>query len=336
MSSKQSLVITSISPPNPVLRTCAEECDKRGVDFIVIGDVASPPDFSLNGCDFWSIDRQKKLDFKLAGILPERHYARKNIGYLIAIRNGSEIIIETDDDNFPLESFWQRKSPVQMATLIEDKGWVNVFRYFTDSFIWPRGFPLEYAHHPVSSLVGVAEQQVFSPIQQGLANGNPDVDAIYRLLFPLPHMFAGNRTIALGSNSYCPFNSQNTVWFKEAYPLLYLPSTCSFRMTDIWRSFIAQRISQENGWHILFHSPTVWQERNAHNLLNDFSDEIPGYLGNAKIWDLLQATDIRTGLHAVHDNLRRVYICLVENGYFDEFELLLLDGWLSDLSSSIK
>ena len=53
-------------------------------------------------------------------------------------------------------------------------------------------------------------------------------------------------------------------------------------MTDIWRSFVAQRICWENNWHINFHSSNVVR-RNEHNLLNDFKDEIVGYLNNDKL-----------------------------------------------------
>jgi hypothetical protein len=76
-----------------------------------------------------------------------------------------------------------------------------------------------------------------------LADENPDVDAIYRLTLPLPIIFNKANNVALGNNSFCPFYSQNRTWFKEAFPLLYLSSHCSFRMTDIWRSFVAQRIA---------------------------------------------------------------------------------------------
>jgi hypothetical protein len=36
-------------------------------------------------------------------------------------------------------------------------------------------------------------------------------------------------------------------------------------MTDIWRSFVAQRIAYENDWAVLFHEPTVWQSK-EHDL----------------------------------------------------------------------
>src|SRR5438270_335676 len=88
----------------------------------------------------------------------------------------------------------------------------------------------------VSSPSTLERKEIYCPIQQGLADENPDVDAIYRLAFPLPLTFRTDRRIALGGSAWCPFNSQNTTWTREAFPLLYLPSYCSFRMTDIWRS----------------------------------------------------------------------------------------------------
>jgi len=42
---------------------------------------------------------------ELADLLPYHHYCRKNIGYLYAIRQGADCILETDDDNLPLPSF---------------------------------------------------------------------------------------------------------------------------------------------------------------------------------------------------------------------------------------
>ena len=35
--------------------------------------------------------------------MPLYNYSRKNIGYLLAMRDGAEVIVETDDDNRPLE-----------------------------------------------------------------------------------------------------------------------------------------------------------------------------------------------------------------------------------------
>jgi hypothetical protein len=148
----------------------------------------------------------------------------------------------------------------------------------------------------------------------------------------LPIDFEDSKNVAIGNKTWCPFNSQNTTWFKEAFPLLYLPSFCSFRMTDIWRSFVAQRVGWTCGWHILFHSPTAYQERNAHDLLKDFEDEVPGYLGNSKICRELEALDLKEGREYIFENLVRCYEMMVAKKYIDRRELDLLDCWIKDLT----
>jgi hypothetical protein len=327
-----SLVITSIAAPNPVMAAFAEGCRENDVDFIVIGDAVSPPDFTLSGCDFWSLERQAGLGNSLAKIIPQRHYSRKNLGYLVAMQRGADVIIESDDDNFPRKKFWDERKLQQRVLLLDKAGWVNIYQYFTNATIWPRGFPLELIRQPATPLANFEIMEAKCPIQQGLADENPDVDAVYRLVNPLPQSFNQSMQVALGDLSWCPFNSQNTTWFKEAFPLLYLPSCCSFRMTDIWRSFVAQRICWANGWQVLFHGPTVWQERNEHSLLKDFSDEVVGYLNNASMCEMLEKLQIIPGAENLPHNLLTCYRALVGLGLVGEGEISLLEAWLEDIS----
>jgi hypothetical protein len=334
MREKTALILTSISAPNAVLRSLAAGATQHDVEFIVIGDEKSPRDFDLDGCRFYGIDEQRKLDLAFAQICPTRHYARKNIGYLLALRNGAQAIIETDDDNFPENAFWSDRQRHQTVPLSTQAGHVNVYRYFSQANIWPRGLPLDKILAPLPAFESLTNAQVDCPIQQGLANENPDVDAIYRLTLPLPQNFRRDRRVALGDGSWCPFNSQNTTWWRDAFPLLYLPAYCSFRMTDIWRSFVAQRIAWANGWSILFHEPTVWQERNEHNLMRDFRDEVPGYLHNTAICDSLAGLSLKAGVAHLAANLRACYGRLVEHKWVGEQELELLEVWIRDLGSS--
>lgn len=326
---KTALVITSIAPPTPVLRACAAGCRDHGMDFILIGDRKSPADFRLEGCDYWCLDRQRESGLDLARLLPEGHYARKNLGYLIAMQRGAEVIIETDDDNLPDAGFWTPRTPVRQGRPVTGTGWFNPYPCFSDEEIWPRGFPLEELHNPSPPRAGTSTVNCHCPIQQGLADGDPDVDAVYRLTRGLAPAFRQSEPVAVGTGVWSPFNSQNTTWFREAFPLLYLPSFCSFRMTDIWRSFVAQRICQANGWNILFHSPTVHQERNVHDLLRDFADEVPGYLHNAAICRELAALDIPPGIDNIPAGLLGCYEVLVARGLVRGDELELLRSWLS-------
>jgi len=314
MKNKSALIVTSIAAAdNAVLKALASGCRERDVLFIVIGDESSSPVFQLAGCRFYDLAAQSKRGFRFAKKCPTRHYARKNVGYLLAMREGVSRLLETDDDNFPELGFWEERPRRPAVKFIPKAGWINVYRYFTDARIWPRGLPLD------------------CPIQQGLANENPDVDAIYRLTFPLPQSFPKEGRVALGAGTWSPFNSQNTTWWRDAFPLLYLPAYCSFRMTDIWRSFIAQRIAWTNDWAVLFHEPNVRQERNAHDLMRDFRDEVPGYLNNRRICDALENLSLPSGTDKIKDNLRVCYDKLIGLGVIDRRKGGLLEVWIADL-----
>ena len=326
------LVVTSINAPNPVMRALRDGARAAGVRFLIIGDTKSPADFTLDGAEFLDVDAQRRAGLAFGTLCPTRHYARKNIGYLMAMRDGARVIIETDDDNFPYPSFFGPRARMASAPVTSSQGWANLYRYFTDALIWPRGLPLDSVHAPLTPFDDLPAARLDCPIQQGLADVNPDVDAIYRLLLPLPQNFRSDRRIILGSAAWCPFNSQNTTWWPDAFPLLYLPAYCSFRMTDIWRSFVAQRIAAVNDWHVLFHEATVWQERNEHNLMKDFADEVPGYLHNASIRDALERLALSPGISFIPDNLRQCYRALVDLGVVGAEELPLLEAWLEDIS----
>ncbi len=329
--SSLSVVVTSISAPNSALAEMAARCKERDCLFWVVGDVSSPSSFYLDGCRFLSIQDQIETGFRSATLCPLRHYARKNIGYLAAMRAGAQILVETDDDNFPTFEFWRPRRRAWEAPVVANAGWVNVYKYFSPAQIWPRGLPLDAVGDPLPPFHSLRPANCICPIQQGLADSNPDVDAIYRMVLPLPLQFNRIGALALSPGSWCPFNSQNTTWFREAFALLYLPASCSFRMTDIWRSFVAQRIAWENGWSVLFHDATVRQQRNDHDLMRDFADEVNGYLHNRRIAEVLGSLTLRAGLLAIPGNLLRCYEALVRMGLLGKQEIALVEAWNADV-----
>ena len=328
-------VITTIQNPAVAVRQLVSKLHGLGAKLIVIGDKKGPASFELEGTKFLSLNDQLDSIFELASKLPTNHYARKNIGYLVAISKGALCIYETDDDNAPSES-WEMRMKSVKASSIDRKGWVNAYRFFTEENIWPRGFPLDEIAAGVRVPARGELCELEAPIQQGLADNSPDVDAVWRLVFDRPFTFCKETSIYLPSGAWCPFNSQSTWWWPEAYPLMYLPSYCSFRMTDIWRSFIAQRCLWEMGYGVVFHAPEVIQERNEHNLMRDFADEVPGYTKNKEFVSVLENLTLEKGIdgEVIGDNLRRCYQALVEHDYFPEKELELVDTWLKDLLKS--
>jgi hypothetical protein len=301
---------------------------------IIIGDRKGPARFDLASADLFTLEQQAALPHLLAEKLPTGHYSRKNLGYLEAMRRRAACIYETDDDNMPADNWRPRTLATPARPWVHD-GWVNTYRCFTEQLIWPRGFPLRLINDPATfqSKDWPPAQTLESPIQQGLADVAPDVDAVWRLALDREFYFQPGPSLWLAPGAWCPFNSQSTWWWPAAYPLLYLPSYCTFRMTDIWRSFIAQRCLWELGQGVVFHAAEVVQQRNAHDFLRDFEDEIPGYLNNEKIADCLTRLKLRPGLGAVTDNLTTCYEGLVQAGFLPADELTLVKAWLKDLGN---
>jgi len=332
-TSRLAAVITTIQAPTPATQVLSERLKSLSATMVVVGDRKGPETYELPTANFLSLQQQLETPFEFARIGPVGHYTRKNVGYLEAIRLGATCIYETDDDNAPLAS-WAARDEQVGARRIEADGWVNAYRCFSSERIWPRGLPLDEVVPSLARAVPLSrsEEQVRAPIQQGLANGSPDVDAVWRLVLDRPFDFDDGPSVLLPPGAWCPFNSQSTWWWPDAFPLLYLPSYCSFRMTDIWRSFVAQRCLWELGLGIVFHAPEVVQDRNLHNLMRDFSDEIPGYQRNRELAQVLADTALQPGVAAISDNLQRCYEALVQHGFFAPGELELLAAWHADLA----
>jgi hypothetical protein len=116
-------------------------------------------------------------------------------------------------------------------------------------------------------------------VQQGLVNGDPDVDAIYRLTRKnfrnlLKIEFDSNAPpLVLKKNQYAPFNSQNTFFHYDAFWSLIFPLVFSFRECDIIRSYVTIRLLNEIDARVAFMPPNAIQIRNAHSYFKDFKDE---------------------------------------------------------------
>lgn len=314
-------VVTTINKPTKAIEKLH---DLFGNKLIVVGDKKTPEDWNYKDTNYMPYVKREPW---FEGCDPTNHYARKNLGYLEAMRNNAALIYDTDDDNIPNDN-WKVRSLICSADVSETKGWVNVYDFFSDEYVWPRGFALS----KLSNKGHYNERRnVRSAIQQGLSNGDADVDAVWRLILNKNISFENRQSIFLDRGSWCPFNSQTTWWLPKAYPLMYLPLYASFRMTDIWRSFIAQRCLWELGEGITFHSPAeVFQDRNQHNLLKDFQDEIPGYLHNEEIVETLESLSLKKGEENICDNLLACYEAIVDKDILPYIEIRCLKCWIKE------
>jgi len=320
------LVITTIAAPTAAIIRFRELLE--GWRIIVVGDRKTPTPWQVEGIDYIPYDVSSS---RLAAAIPPDSYSRKNLGYLAAIQAAAPVIVETDDDNFPYDTFGTALSRRVIGSEVREAGWVNAYRAFTTQMVWPRGRPLSVVGPTLRSGLGRGETiQAECPIQQFLADGDPDVDAIYRLTRGDEVTFQGEPLI-LRPGTYSPLNSQNTVWWPEVYRLLYFPSHVSWRVADIWRGLVATAIAQVRGWTLAVLPPTVRQDRNPHDLLKDFREEIPVYLETASVLERL--IDAVAGTPDNADALRLSWEALVEMGSVPREELAVVDAWNEAVSA---
>jgi hypothetical protein len=284
--STKFIIITSINQPNKAI---SDYRKWDGWQVVVVGDRKSPKKWQLEGVTFLGIDVQYTEFGEIAKAIPENTYTRKILGYVYAIKRGATAIFETDDDNLPYDDAFshveEQLSSIDRITyqrLRSDIGWLNIYNAFGAQKCWPRGFPLEFINNTASAGTTGKDSKPWGAVQF-LADEDPDVDAVYRMLGGNPTYFARERQYVLDEGTYCPINSQATLWLPEMFPLLFLPLGVPDRVTDILRGYIALACLWKIGKSIAYASPVVYQKRNSHNLFNDFKQEMQLYT-NANSW----------------------------------------------------
>jgi hypothetical protein len=323
---KKSIVITSIYPPTEAVVAFSNMTD---YNLIVVGDKKTPANWQCNSVEFLSVDAQNGVGTHLNKVLPFNHYCRKMLGYVKAIADGAAYIVDTDDDNIPKEGWAFPEFESTFDYIPGNQGFINVYQLYTDAPIWPRGLPLDLITTRFNLEKDITTLPAKVGMWQGLADEDPDVDAIYRLTNDTPCYFNSRPPIVLGKGTISPFNTQNTMVRKELFPLLYLPTYVTFRFTDILRGFVAQPIMWLNDYHLGFLDATVVQKRNPHDYVKDFMSEVPMYQHCRQVMEITSAAI--SSRDSISDNLYNVYGALHKASIVEERELPVLEAWLKDI-----
>lgn len=327
----RAIAVTTIAGQNSIgvnrLIKWSEICS---AELVLIGDKKSPKwdkDKLPRNVHYFSIEDQNSRWPKLSKLIPLNHYGRKNLAYLWAIENGVEILLDTDDDNFSeLDVFSHNTNAYR--TISSSKEWVNVYAYFGKINIWPRGLPLDEAMAPrleTITHVGEPDWHCF----QAVVDGDPDLDAIGRMLYPENHTFEDQPALLLEKGQFCPTNSQATLWKKELIPHLYLPVTAPFRMTDIWRGIVMSGFLHLRGYKTLFGKLGINQLRNAHDLISDFQDEVAGHVSSRIVKRIADKSWLESQNLHYSDVLLNLYRALIQSRIIETNEEKTLAEFLN-------
>ncbi|XP_060071688.1 uncharacterized protein LOC132551553 [Ylistrum balloti] len=339
-------VVTTIHSPSKAVKTIASLSNWC---LVIVADNLTPLegtylqglgfDKARNRIKYLSVKEQSKLYPLLSEIIPNNHFGRKNIGYMYAIHHKAKHIWDFDDDNNGMIKLNDFKMKTHFHYVTVCKGVENIllnpYTYFgvEETYTWPRGFPLQDIRNETTKPKLCNSSDTLNlGIVQSLANNQPDIDAIYRLTRDAPFDFRATRkshlSLVLPKYSYAPFNAQATLWLPPAFPYLALPISVNGRVSDIWRSYIAQFFLHRKDIRLAFSPPYVTQERNAHNILKDFNAELDLYHKSKELVDFL-SSEKSGNLTDIVDLYKSLYM----REYIEQFDIQFAEAWKMTLAS---
>jgi hypothetical protein len=285
---------------------------------------------------YLSPDSQRQ--WKCSELLGWNTITRRNIALLEAIRSGADVIVTCDDDNIPLDRLYFADFDSLFA---EDFSGLKVGGNGTwfDPGQWQfphdgkpvvqRGFPQDVSSR---AKIGYATG-VKIGLAQGVILGDPDTSAVDRMSqHPLVHTVSElfHAGFVVGNDTWTVCNTQNTaVLSKFAPALLCCPQFG--RYDDIFASLICQRIMREEGYHVHFGKPFVWQQRNQHDLVQDLKAEM---FGMEHIVELAEALDAI--ILPKNERMRAVYHLLSRLKWWPQGATELADAFMDDVETALQ
>ncbi|RZR76857.1 hypothetical protein BHM03_00001774 [Ensete ventricosum] len=342
-------IIVSVSAyPTGSLRSLARI---KGWQLLAVGNSVTPPDWSLRGAIFLSLDEQARLGFRTVDYLPYNSHVRKSVGYLFAIQHGAKVIFDADDraevlggdlgKHFDLDLVGEAaaaapKQPIllQYSHAEPNRTVVNPYVHFGQRSVWPRGLPLEnvgdIGHEEFYTEVYSGRQF----IQQGLSNGLPDVDSVFYFTRKSSDLESFDirfdedaPKLALPQGLMVPVNSFNTIFHAQAFWGLMLPVSVSSMASDVLRGYWAQRMLWEIGGFVAVYPPTVHRADKARSY--PFAEEKDLHVNVGRLIKFLVSW--RSSKHTLFERILHLSYVMAEEGFWTEQDLEFTAAWLLDL-----
>jgi hypothetical protein len=266
------------------------------------------------------------------GFIPYDSDNRRNIGFLMALEAGCDVLISIDDDNYVPEGTdfvgshleavgAEVETRLARGDAARDRGdWFNaceMLELASPATIFARGFPYKarrlHGEPPPEAGPATAPAGRVA-INAGLWREDPDVDAVTRLALAPRAVAVRPPSVVLGPGVWTPINTQNTAVTRQAAEAYYyvrmgypVGGLKLDRFGDILSGYFVQKCAKHLGEAIRFGTPVVDHRRTPHDLLKDLYHELAGI---ALVEDLVPWL---RELRLTGSTYRDAYACLADS-----------------------
>ena len=234
-------------------------------------------------------------------VIPERAHAETSFGFLIALEQGADFVVELDDDVFisslitgHRESLFEEGG----VTVSSPSRWYNSLDVITmdaPGRFFPRGHPYSCAQR--------AEKYAWRSsggrcvVNMGHWIGNPDFDALTILYnggldgrCGVKGLSLNREKVIVDKGTYFAVCSMNTSFVPKVIPAfyqLYMNVMGVDRFDDIWSGIFVKRIADHLGDKVCLGKPAGTHDKRPRSVFKDLRKEMDGMILNETVWQMV-------------------------------------------------
>lgn len=242
-------------------------------------------------------------------VIPRRCHAETSFGFLVAYEEFPDLVIELDDDVFPVQGY--NLVDDHSDNLFNGSGicvrsnrkWYNSIENLelgVNARFFPRGHP--YGHEARAEEYLWSDEGSDCILNMGLWLGHPDLDALTILYHggldgkcSIEATKCKRKKVIVGEGVYSALCSMNTSLIPEIIPAfyqLYMNFMGIDRFDDIWSGIFLKKIADHLEHKVCLGEPLIYHNKRPRDVFRDLESELGGMMINEILWIIVDALDI--------------------------------------------
>jgi hypothetical protein len=244
---------------------------------------------------------------KFLQLIPNSCHAETSFGFLVAWEEGSDVVMELDDDCFPygdyklVEDHLESLHGASGATVGSTCGWYNTLENLgIGKTLFPRGHPYEkQARREDYDWTNVGDTCI---LNMGLWAGVPDLDALTHLHLGgldgksrVSNSELKRAKVILDTGTYFAVCSMNTSFKREVIPAFYqlhMNYMGVDRFEDIWSGIFLKKVADHLGERMCLGQPLVYHDKRPRDVFEDLKTELQGMRINEILWKVVAECEL--------------------------------------------